>query len=168
MKRYIINLTEEERTALTAITKGGRPAVRKVQRAKILLKSDKGIIDKEISEHLNVNIRTIERVRQRCVLEGVDAAITPRPRTPRKSVLDGEAEANLVLLACSEPPEGRQRWTLGLLKDKLVELQVVDSVGIETVRRRLKKKRIETLASGKVLHSAKTKRSICTGDGRRP
>ena len=90
MKRYVINLTEEERTALTAITKGGRPAVRKVQRAKILLKSDKGIIDKEISEHLNVNIRTIERVRQRCVLEGVDAAITPRPRTPRKSVLDGD------------------------------------------------------------------------------
>ena len=167
MKRYIINLTEEERAELTAITKGGRHAVRKVQRAKILLKSDAGIIDKDIAEHLNVNVRTIERIRQRCALEGVDAALTPRPRTPRKSVLDGEAEANLVLLACSEPPEGRQRWTLGLLKDKLVELQVVDSVGIETVRRRLKKKRIETLAPGKVLHSAKTKRSVCTGDGRR-
>ena len=167
MKRYIINLTEEERAELTAITKGGRHAVRKVQRAKILLKSDEGIIDKEIAAHLNVNVRTIERVRQRCALEGVASALSPRPRAPRKSVLDGEAEANLVVLACSEPPEGRQRWTLGLLKDKLVELQVVDSVCIETVRQRLKKKRIETLASGKVLHTSQTKRRVCCGDGGR-
>lgn len=167
MKHYIINLTDEERAALTGITKGGRHAVRKVQRAKILLKSDAGIIDKEIAEHLNVNVRTIERVRRRCAVEGVESALTPRPRAPRKSVLDGEAEANLVLLACSEPPEGRQRWTIGLLRDKLVELQVVDSVGKETIRRRLKKKRIETLASGKVLHSSKTKRRVRTGDGGR-
>lgn len=167
MKRYIINLTNDERAALTAITKGGRHAMRKVQRARILLKSDTGITDQEISEHLNVAVRTIERVRQRCALEGVDAALTPRPRAPRKSVLDGEAEANLVVLACSTPPEGRQRWTLGLLKDKLVELQIVDSVGVETVRRTLKKKRIETLAIGKILHSPKTKRGVCAGDGRR-
>ncbi len=168
MKRYIINLTEEERAALTEISKSGRHALRKVQRAKILLKSDAKLTDKEISEHLDVSVRTIERVRQKCALEGMEAALTPMPRVPRKSVLDGDAEANLVVLACSDPPEGRQRWTLGLLKDKLVELQVVDSVGLETVRRRLKKKRIETLAPGKILHSAKTKRRICTGDGRRP
>ncbi|MCP4677403.1 MAG: IS630 family transposase [Deltaproteobacteria bacterium] len=142
-KRYIINLTDGERAELMKITKGGKHAVRKVQRAKILLKSDTGMIDKEISEHLNVNVRTIERVRQRCTLEGVTAALTPRPRAPRKSVLDGEAEANLVLLACSEPPEGRQRWTTGLLKDKLVELQIVDSVGDETVRRTLKKNELK-------------------------
>ena len=167
MKRHIINLTEEERASLTAITKGGRHAVWKVQRAKILLKSDAGIIDKEIAEHLNVAVRTIERVRKRCALEGIDVALKSRPRAPRKPVMDGEAEANLVLLACSEPPEGRPRWTLGLLRDKLVELQIVDAVGKETVRRTLKKKRIETLASGKVLYSTKAKRRVRCGDGRR-
>ena len=139
MKLYIINLTEEEREELTSLTTTGRHAARKVLHARILLKADEGLIDEKISEHLNVNVRTVERVRKRCALEGITAALNPKKRPPRDPKIDGEAEARLVLLACSEPPDGRQRWTLRLLADKLVELEVVDSVSHETVRQRLKK-----------------------------
>jgi transposase len=167
MKRSIIKLTKEERAELTAITKSGRHAARKVQRARILLKSDSGLIDQEIAEHLNVSVSTIERVRRRCALEGVHSALTPRPRPPRKSKLDGELEAKLVHLACCEPPEGRLRWTMNLLADKLVELKWVDDISRETVRRGLKKKRAEALANSKVLHPSKAKRSVRSSDGGR-
>jgi transposase len=153
MKLYIINLTEEERKELTRLTTGGRHAARKILHARILLQADRGLTDKEISEHLNVSVRTVERVRQRCTLDGLGAALNPKKCEPREPKVDGETEARMIQLACSEPPSGRQRWTLRLLADKLVELKVVDSISHEAVRQHLKK-RIKTLAHTAVLHSA--------------
>ena len=167
MKLYHINLTEEEREELVRLTTTGRHAAQKVVHAKILLKADEGLKDEQIAEHLNVSICTVERVRKRCALEGIVAALNPRKRPPGKPKLDGEGEARLVQLACSEPPEGRQRWTLHLLADKLVELEVVDSISHETVRQGLEKKRAEALANTTVLHPAETERRVRRGDGRR-
>jgi transposase len=139
-KRYIVNLTDEERVALEAIVRG-RSAVQKRQRARILLRADEGLTDAEIAEEVESSHRTVERVRQRCCTEGLNAAIEPKQRAlpPRAPKLDGAAEARLVHLACSEPPDGRAKWTLSLLADKLVELEVVDSVSRSTICRRLKK-----------------------------
>jgi transposase len=153
MKLYHINLTEEEREELVRLTTTGRHAARKVMRARILLKADEGLKDKQIAEHLDVSVRTIEFVRKRCALEGISATLTPKKRPPGKPKLDGEGEARLVQIACSTPPDGRQRWTLHLLADKLVELDVVDSISHEAVRQHLKK-RIKTVANTAVLHPA--------------
>jgi transposase len=96
-----------------------------------------------VAEALGCGHRTVERVRERFVTEGLDAALKPkaRPRPPREQVLDGAAEARLIALACSATPDGRKTWTLRMLADKLVELEVVDAVSYETVRRTLKKTR---------------------------
>jgi len=153
MKHYIINLTEKEREELIRLTTTGRHAARKVMHARILLKTDEGLIDELIANHLDINVRTVERVRKRCALEGVSAALSPKKRPPRMPKFDGEAEARLVQLACSEAPMGRRRWTLRLLADKLVELEIVDSIRHETVRQHLKK-RVKTLANTAVLHPA--------------
>ena len=153
MKLYHINLTEEEREELVRFTTSGRHAARKLMHARILLKADEDLQDDQIAEHLDVSVCTVERVRKRCTLEGITAALNPKKQPPRKPKLDGEGEARLVQIACSMPPDGRQRWTLHLLADKLVELEVVDSISHETVRQRLKK-RIKTLANTAVLHPA--------------
>ena len=167
MKVYNVNLTEEERKDLTSVTTTGRQAARRMLHARILLKADNGLIDEEISNHLNISVRTAERVRKRCVLEGIEAALNPHRRPPRDPRVDGEVEARLVQLACSEPPEGYQRWTLRLLADRLVELEVIDRISHETVRQRLGKKRVEALANQKILHPAGEERRVCASDGRR-
>ena len=143
-KIYRVTLSDEERQALQEIQRGKGAAQRRL-RAHILLladedRNDGGLTDAAIASVLNVGLRTVERVRQRCVMEGVEAAIERREqanRKPRK--LDGEAEAKVVALACSEPPKGHARWTLRMLQSKIVELEIVDSIGHETVRRTLKK-----------------------------
>jgi transposase len=119
---------------------------RKIQHAQILLKADSGPggpswIDARIAETFNVGVRTVERIRQRLVEHGLEDALARRQRAhpPRPRKLDGAAEARLIALACSEAPSGRQRWTLRLLADQLVRLEVVDSIGPEAVRRTLKK-----------------------------
>ena len=167
MKLYNINLTKEEREDLIRLTTTGRHAARKVMRGRILLKADDGLKDEQIAEHLDVNVRTVEKVRKQCAIDGIDATLTPKKHPPQKAKLDGDAEARLVQLACSEPPDGRQRWTLNLLADKLVELEVVDSISYETVRKSLKRKRAETLANATVLHPAGTERRVRCGDGGR-
>lgn len=139
MKLYHINLTEEEREELIRLTTTGRHAARKVMHARILLKANEGLKDEQIAEHLDVSACTVERVRKRCALEGITPALNPKKRPPGKPKLDGEGEARLIQIACSAPPEGRQRWTLHLLADKIVELEVVDSISHETIRQRLKK-----------------------------
>lgn len=167
MKRYHINLTEEVREELVHLTTTGRHAARKVMHARILLKADEGLKDEQIAEHLDVSVCTVERVRKRCAFDGITAALNPKKRPPGKPKLDGEGEARLVQLACSAPPDGRQRWTLHLLADKLVEREVVESISHETVRQRLEKKRAEALANAKVLHPSRTERRVRFGDGRR-
>jgi transposase len=146
-KRYIINLSGEERAGLEALTRG-RASAQKRQRARILLKVDEGLIDSEIAEELEVDRRTVERLRERCCMLGLEAAVEHKQpaRPPRMPKLDGKGEARLIQLACSAPPDGRAKWTLSLLADKLVELEVVDAVSRTTVCRRLKKKRAQTLA----------------------
>jgi transposase len=106
-----------------------------------LLKVDEGLSDAEIAEEVEVGLRTVERVRERCCVLGLEAAIEAKkaPRPPRMPRLDGVAQAQLVQLACSEPPEGRAKWTLSLLGDRLVELKVVDTVSRTTIHRELKK-----------------------------
>jgi transposase len=142
-KRYIVNLTPEERAALTDIARRQRVSGLIRQRASILLKADDDLTDQEIADELEVGLVTVERVRKRCIERGVEACLERKASeiTSRPRKLDGAAEAQLVLLACSEPPEGRSRWTLTLLADKLVELRIFDSVSKSTIQRALKKTR---------------------------
>jgi transposase len=144
MKKYIVTLTAEERQHLEQLLAKGKAAARTIAHAHVLLHADHadpaaGETDAEIAEAFGVSVRTVERVRQRFVEEGLQAALKPKtsPRLPRK--VDGDVEAHLVALACSDPPEGRQRWTLRLLADKLVELDQVESISHEQVRQVLKK-----------------------------
>jgi len=141
MAKYIMNLTRDERRGLEVLLSGRRVSALKRNRAAILLKADDGLTDGEIADELGVGVATVERIRKRAVLEGIEAAMERRPQQgiSRKPKLDGRAEAKLVQLACSDPPAGHARWTLCLLSDKLVELHVVDEVSTTTVHRRLKK-----------------------------
>jgi transposase len=140
MKKYIVKLSEEEREALQELIAKGQASARKLAHARILLKADSsesgpGWTDQRIAEALEVSVATIERVRERLVEESLTAALNRRPSgTPRLRKLDGEQEAYLVALTCSQPEEGQQRWTLQLLADKLVELRQVASISRETVR----------------------------------
>lgn len=140
-KRYIVNLTPEEREVLTQLVKRERVSGLKRQRASILLKADDDLTDQEIADDLEVSIVTVERVRKRCIERGVEACLERKmqdnPSRPRK--LDGAAEAQLAQIACTEPPKGRSRWTLTLLADKLVELKIFDTVSKSTIQRGLKK-----------------------------
>lgn len=140
MKKYIVKLAKEERADLSKLIAQGKASARKLTHARILLKADSseegpGWTDQAISEALEVGTATVERVRQRLVEEGMAAALNRhRPHTPRLRKLDGEQEAHLIALVCSQPEEGQERWTLQLLADKLVQLQVVESISRETVR----------------------------------
>lgn len=141
MKRYVVNLAAAEREALTQLVSRERVSGLKRMRASILLKADDGLTDAEIAEDLGVGRITVERVRKRCCERGVEGCLERKaqenPSRPRK--LDGASEAQLVRLACSQPPTGRARWTLTLLADTLVELKIFDSVSKSTVQRGLKK-----------------------------
>lgn len=140
-KRYIVNLTDDERATLTDIVRRKRVLAQKRQRAHMLLFADEGWTDQQIADKLDVGVRTVERVRQRCCERGLMATLERKPQEnpSRPRTLDGAAEARLFSLACSEPPDGRVRWTLTLLADKLVELDVVESVSRTTIHRALKK-----------------------------
>lgn len=144
-KKYRIRLTEQERIDLQDIVGKGKAAAQKRRHAHILLLADesadgKGMKDEDIAVAAFVTVRTVERVRRRCVEEGLLAALERRGQKNRKKpVLDGEGEARLAAIACSSPPEGHTRWTLSLLADKLVELEVVESISRETVSKVLKK-----------------------------
>jgi len=141
VKKYVVTLTAEERQHLEQLLAKGKAAARTVAHAHVLLHADQpvGETDDEIAETFGLGVRTVERVRQRFVEEGLEAALKPKafPRLPRK--VDGDVEAHLIALACADPPEGRQRWTLRLLADKLVELDLVESISHERVRQVLKK-----------------------------
>ncbi len=140
--KYIVNLSDEERSSLWEITSIGKRTGRIVKRAQILLLADEGHPDETIAQMLKVGESTVHRTRQRCVEEGVEKALKERPRQGRKSKLDGKTEAFLVATACSTPPYGRESWTMQLLADRLLELNLVESISNETVRRTLKKTRL--------------------------
>ena len=138
-KIYIVDLTEEERSYLLDFIKNGNTSARKLNRARILLLADEGRSDREIAEALHTGTATVQRTRQRFVEGNLDGALNERPRLGGEKKLDEKGEAILETLAQSKPPDGRKRWTLQLLADRLVELKVVDSISYETVRQEVKK-----------------------------
>ena len=143
-KRYIVSLSNEERKRLEAFVRTGRHGARQINHARILLKADTnqnngGYRDTQIQEALDVSVRTIERVRQRFVEEGLDSSINHRPGAGRKRKITGEDEAHLIALRCRKTPAGHARWTLRLLADQMVELGYIDQLSHETVRQTLKK-----------------------------
>jgi transposase len=138
-KRYLVTLSDDERVQLLALTKKGKVAARQLTRAHILLQADAGVADTASAMALHVGTATVERIRKRFVEEGLEAALSERPRPGGRRKLEGKHEALLVALACSTPPDERPRWTMQLLADKLVELKQVESISDETVRRTLKK-----------------------------
>lgn len=144
-KKYIVRLTAEQRATLEQRTRMGTAAASVQRHARILLKADTAAAgpawnDAAIAAALDLSVPTVERVRQRFVQAGLDGALRRKPTTrPSQRKLDGGGEAQLVALTCSTPPEGAARWTLALLADKLVALQVVDAIARDTVRVALKK-----------------------------
>lgn len=144
-KIYKVTLTDEERTQLSALVNKGKGAARRLTHARVLLLADQvqaeeGWKDADIAEALGIHTRTVGRIRERCVEQGVEAALNHKqPRKKRSQVLDGAAEARLAQLACTEAPDGHERWSMQMLADKLIELEVVETVSRETVRTTLKK-----------------------------
>lgn len=144
-KKHPIRLTTDEQKELKALVSRGRTAAYKQTHACIMLMSDEsrpdgGMTDAAISGALGVGMSTVERVRRRCVEEGIESALNRKKQLRRRQrILDGEGEARLIAMACGEPPAGRARWTLKLLADQLVECEIVESISPETVRMALKK-----------------------------
>jgi transposase len=144
-KKYRVTLSGEERDELTALLRKGKAAARKLAHARVLLQVDEsesgsGSSDEQTARALNLSTRTVERVRERFVEQGLAAALLPKPSTRRyERAFDGAQEARLIALACSAPPEGKSRWTLRLLAEQAVELKIVDTVSHESVRQALKK-----------------------------
>lgn len=144
VKKYIVNLSAAERQELEEIVTTGKRSASTINHARILLKADchqpnGSWRDQAIKDALDISTRTIERVRQRFVEEGFEAALKPRSGQGRKPKLNGETEAHLVALRCGDPPNGQGRWTLRLLAEQMVELDYIDQLSHESVRKVLKK-----------------------------
>ena len=151
-KRYVVRLTEPERRELASLVKRGKVAAHKRIHAQVLLKADEGRhgpgwTDDEIAEAVEVHRNTAANVRQRFVEQGLEAAVNRKKLPPRLRKLDGAQEARLLALACGPPPEGRARWSLRLLAERLVVLEIVHDISHETVRQTLKKTRSSRTAS---------------------
>lgn len=144
-KKYIVTLTDEERTVLEELVNKGKNPAYKVNHARILLLADTnesggGWSDRDISQALKISVATIERVRQRLVGEGLSVALNRKEQQNRRQrLLDGEKEAHLIALTCSSPPEGQGRWTMKMLAERMVQLGHLESISNETVRQTLKK-----------------------------
>lgn len=143
-KKYVIHLTIEERSQLEKLVKTGKVAAYKRLHAQILLKAEvgdkaPGWTDVKIADCFNITTRTVERVRQRLVEKGIEAALNRAKQKCRFHIMDGEIEAHLIAITCSDLPEGCGHWTLRLLAEKMVELKYIETISYETVRRTLKK-----------------------------
>lgn len=173
-KLYVIRLSADERGGLSKLVDTGKVAAYRRRHAQILLLADQGEHgpgkpDHEVAESVGVWRRTVERLRKRYVQEGLEAALGRHKRSrDRSSVLDGEGEARLVAIACSDPPDGYARWTLRLLSDELQRREVVQSISHETVRRVLKKKQAQAVAQEDVVHTAQAGRRVRVRDGGSP
>ena len=138
-KIYTVHLSEAERNQLQTIINKGHHKAREIKRANILLLADQGKDDREISQNLNCHLTTVERIRKRYISNGLEFALSEKPRPGQPVKLDGKAEAVLIALACSDPPEGHKKWTMQLLAGQLVERRLLESISDETIRLRLKK-----------------------------
>jgi transposase len=150
-KKYVVDLTAEERTTLEHLLQKGRSSARKLVRARILLQADEGLTDEEIATALDVGIATVERLRQRFVERNLEA-LNERPRPGGQCKLTGKQEAHLIAVACTPAPTGQGRWTLRLLAERVVTLGFAPSIARETVRQVLKKTR---------LNPGSTSRGVC-------
>jgi transposase len=146
MKHYIVELTREERDELVELVSKGKAAARKITHARVLLQADEsknapGWTDIQISEALGIHTNTIHDIRRRFVEDGLQSALVRKKqeRPSRKRIVDGEVEARLIALRCGQPPQGKGRWNLRLLADRLVALEIVPDISHETVRQALKK-----------------------------
>lgn len=138
---YRVELSEENRVRLLLLVRRGRAPARVIRRAHMLLQASESRFDHEIASSLHVHRTSVQRTRRRFSEEGLDAALYERARPGAEPTLDGKGEAFLVALACSDPPEGREHWSMQMLANKLVELGRVEAISDETVRRTLKKTR---------------------------
>lgn len=138
-KVYVVHLSDDEQARLRQMLRGGSHKARTLTRVRILLHAHEGTGDKEIVAALGTSMSTVGRIRKQFAEDGLHAALYEAPRPGGKRTLDGGQEAYLVALACSDPPEGRREWTMQLLADKLVTLEVVEAISDETVRRTLKR-----------------------------
>jgi transposase len=169
-KRYIVRLSQAERNHLEGLVYRGREAAYRRRHAQVLLLVDEGDYgpgqtDVKAAAQVGYSRRTVEQIRERCVTEGLSSALERKKRCREKSLkLDGDGEAQLVQLACSEAPSGHSRWTLQLLAEQLVVLNVVESISPETVRQVLKK-HDQTVAKDHVVYSTEGKRGVCLPDG---
>lgn len=143
---YRVELSEEERVRLRMLTTQGQAPARVIRRAHMLLLASEGAPDHETAAALHAHEGTVQRLRKRYCAEGLDAALYDRPRPGAEPKLDARGEAFLVALACSDPPEDRNCWTMQLLADRLVAVGLVEEISDETVRRVLGKKQAQTLA----------------------
>lgn len=137
--KYTVNLSADERVSLQQLLRAGTRAARSLTRARVLLKADDGLTDAEVAAALGIGVATVHRIRQRCVEEGLDAALSERPRPGGTPKFTTKQHAHVIALACSDPPEGRTRWTLRLLADRVVALGLAEQCSYETIRRALKK-----------------------------
>jgi poly-gamma-glutamate capsule biosynthesis protein CapA/YwtB (metallophosphatase superfamily) len=155
VKRYVVKLSDAERERLNALIQMGKHPARQLMKARILLKADaseagEGWSDSQIAAALDTSIDTVARTRQQLVEQGVESVLTRKhsPASARKRIFDGAAEAKLIALACSDPPQGRARWTLQLLEEAVVELNIVDRASDNTIGRVLKKIRSNPTCNG--------------------
>jgi transposase len=139
LKKYLVKLAPEERAELEALIRGGRGSVRRLKRVLVLLAADDGDKDEVIAEKVRVHTGTVSRIRQRFAEEGLGAALSERPRPGKAPLLAGPQEAHLLALACSPAPTGHAKWTVRLLADRLVELDLVEAVSHQTIWRALKR-----------------------------
>lgn len=140
-RKYKVELTGDMRSELLSFVNRGEAKARTIKRANILLLSDQGKTASEISRLLHASEQTVYNIRKRFIEEGVESALNERPRSGVEGCLDPKQEAHIIALACSTPPDGRERWTVRLLTEKVVELGIIEEVSRETVRRTLKKTR---------------------------
>jgi len=144
LKKYVVRLTDAERQALTQVVAKFKGSSQKVRRAQVLLKADRdgpGWTDAKIAEAYNCRTKTVENIRERFVTQGFELTLNgkPRPKPPSRKLLDGEQEAKVIAMRLGSPPPGFGTWTLRLLAEQVVTLEIVESISYETVRRTLKK-----------------------------
>ena len=173
VKKYVVRLSGEERAQLEAMIRAGRNAAQILTRARILLKADvseagEGWSDSAIAAALDTSVNTVARARQQLVEEGFEATLKRKanPNSARPRIFDGAAEAKLIALACSPAPEGFARWSLRLLEEKVVELNIVDKASDNTIGRTLKKTFSDRIAISNG-DPARGQRGLCRRHGRR-
>ena len=143
MKKYIVRLTDDERKRLTEFVKKQMGTFQRVRRAQILLKADANgprWTDKQIGDAFDCNTRVVAEIRKRFADRGLQSTMDGLPRTPKKKLLDGEQEAKIIAMRLGDPPDGHANWTLRLLRNRVVELHIVESVSHQTIDRLLKKR----------------------------